>query len=98
MEYWSNIKSARLRISQIRKTLESRRKRRRGRGAAAQQKQSGADRVEFQLFLDVRSYIQDLRGFVFSVEKSSEKVNSSYQVENLSCWNDFHTFIQQYQT
>merc|ERR1712228_853404 len=76
-EYWLKIAKVQERTAQIRKIMERRRKRRtqnENSNDESEQK-TGAQRVEYQLFLDVRQFMQQIQGFIGGLQRDQKILN-----------------------
>ena len=80
-EYWKKIKKVQERLTQIRKIMEKRRRTRTGKNKNTQK--SGAERAEYQLFLDCRQFMQQIQGFVNGLQRDEksyiDKINTDNQ-------------------
>ena len=73
-EYWNKISNVQLKLAGVRKTLETRRKRKGHSKHHSSNKRetimkSGAEKVEYQLFCDVRYFLQRCNDYIISMAK-----------------------------
>ena len=65
-------------------------------------KKSGAEKAEYQLFLDVRQFMQQIQGFVNGLQRDEKEqesvVKTRFTTNNLLCWNNFDNFVEQFES
>merc|ERR1712048_1362380 len=84
-EYWRKIKEVQDRTAQIRKIMERRRKKRmEDETANANGRRTGAERVEYQLFLDVRQFMQQIEGFIGGLQKDQKVLEEKMEKEAMN--------------
>ena len=67
--YWNKIKSVQDKLAQIRKIMARRRRFKNKAGGGGNDKKSGAEKAEYQLFLDVRQFMQQIQGFIHGLQR-----------------------------
>merc|ERR1712048_1325750 len=84
-EYWRKIKEVQDRTAQIRKIMERRRKKRmEDENANANGRKTGAGRVEYQLFLDVRQFMQQIEGFIGGLQRDQKVLEREMEKEAMN--------------
>ena len=71
-EYWNKISNVQSKLAGVRKTLETRRKRKGSKHSNSRMMKSGAEKVEYQLFCDVRSFLQKCNDYIISMAKEQK--------------------------
>merc|ERR1712039_335639 len=82
-EYWHKIKAVQDRTAQIRKIMERRRKRQSDeeKSSNANGNRMGAERVEYQLFLDVRLFMQQIQGYIGGLQRDQKVLEAKMEKE-----------------
>lgn len=105
-EYWNKIKKVQHELTSIKKIMEKRRRTRTKNKSNNNEKKSGAEKAEYQLFLDVRQFMQQIQGYVNGLQrdekdqkdqKDKPSLDIKYKTNNLLCWDNFDNFVQQFQ-